>query len=229
MAARVAVVAAVNVAQGTPENLLRVTAYRSALLMLLDHPGFGNINTHLTVQEKRDLRANPTIWPGTKPVFSPYATTKPTAFYTQVKPAGDKFTDNTRHSVCVHRMTARFAWGQQPQIGFQASHRLGTGTVVGIERDFNPNNLCWEGDRINKSRSFCQLYFESQMFMASVQVLALTLLQQFTQSQQRTHNVCTVVHAHDMQPGDNAVNFLCNFWDPAWGAVPAAVALHSSA
>lgn len=210
------------------ENQLRGWAFRGALLMVLNHPGFVRINSHLTAQERRDLRQDPPVWPGNKPVFSPYATTKPTAYYyTQVKPAYDQFLDNTRHSVYVHRMTARWKWGLCPVPGYQASHRLGTGTP-GIERDFNPNNLCWKSERLNKSRGFCQIYFE-QLSLQLSHGGHLTPAQVFTMAQQTTHAICLVAHPTDKQPNDRARDFLCHFWDPAWGVISPLVRLHSAA
>jgi hypothetical protein len=106
-------------------------------------------------------------------------------------------------------------YGDCPQRDFQASHRLGTG-IVGIERDFNPNNLCWESDRVNKSRGFCQMFFETALMAADVN---LTAVQQFTAAEQDAQVVCTIVHTRCMQPGDAEANFLCQFWDPAWGVL----------
>jgi len=209
------------------ENQLRAWAFRPALLMVLNHDGFIRINSHLTLQERRNLRLDPPVWPGTKPVFSPYATTKPTAYYTQVKPTADQFLDITRHSVYVHRMTCNWKWGRCPVPGYQASHRLGTG-IPGIERDFNPNNLCWESERLNKSRGFCQIYFE-QLSIQLSRGGHLTPAQVFTMAAQATHIACQVAHIADKQPNDRPMNFLCHFWDPAWGVISPLVRLHSAA
>ena len=209
------------------EDYLRAWAYRDALLLVLNHPGFVRINPHLTVQERRDLRLDPPVWPGNKPVFSPYATTKPTAYYTQVKPAYDQFTDNTRHSLYVHRFTTKWKWGKSPVAGFQASHRLGTG-IQGIERDFNPNNLCWESDRVNKTRGFCQLYYD-QLSIALRRGGGLTPAQVFTIASNATQAMCIVAHTADMPINGRPRNFLCHFWDPAWGVISPLVCLHSAA
>jgi len=123
----------------------------------MSQPNFVGMNTHLTDREIRALRSNPPQWPGHKPVFSPYATNKSTSYYVQVKPTVDAH-DGKRHYVYVHRASCRLLHGPAP-VGYECSHRLGSGQIPGIERDFNPFNLCWEAGPLNKSRGFCQMYY----------------------------------------------------------------------
>jgi hypothetical protein len=170
---------------------------------------------------------HPPVWPGNKPLFSPYATTKPTAYYTQVKPAANQFVDNNRHSVYVHRMTARWIWGNCPQPTFQL--RIGSVLVLLVSNvTSTPTTSAGKARDSTSPEASVKSTFE-QISRQLIQQGGLTPAQIFTQAQQLTHAVCAVAHTADMQPGDLVVNFLCHFWDPAWGVMSPLVRLHSSA
>jgi len=231
-------------AQQTPlqlegDALLKPTAFQVALSMITSTNGFSGINSHLTPAELAGVRARPPLWPVDKPVFSPYATTKATGYYTQVKPAADQFIGGQRKSVYCHRAMCRWVKGAPPAGKNQCSHRLGGGGFIqGVERDFNPNNLCWESDKLNKTRTFCQLYYD-QIYSEIVAVnlpgpyqpagfVPLTVQQMHQQAVLRSEAVCEKVHAVAIPIGATRADYLCKYWNPTWGMPNIAVRSHAN-
>jgi hypothetical protein len=98
------------------EQLLRGDAIDRLLHNVTHAASFQQINGHLTPAELAGVRRSPPAWPATKPVFSAYATCKPTAFYTQVKVQAADFVDNVRHLPYVHRVTCLQLHGAAPTL-----------------------------------------------------------------------------------------------------------------
>ncbi|MGI0135020.1 MAG: hypothetical protein ACREBW_08710 [Candidatus Micrarchaeaceae archaeon] len=202
------------------EHLLRGAAVDRLLHNVTHAASFAQINSHLTAAELAAVRRTTPHWPATKPVFSAYATCKPTAYYTPSKVQAADFVDNVRHLPYVHRVTCLQMHGPAPQLDDQASHRLGSGQIVGIERDINPNNLVWESEAVNKSRGACQLAVAAMMRAGHTFAASIAAITPF----------CQWAHVPDAIRGTAAeANYLCHFWDPAWGQPDFRMARHSSA
>jgi hypothetical protein len=96
-------------------------------------------------------------------------------------------------------------------VGYECSHRLGSGDIQGIERDMNPNNLCWERGAVNKSRGFCQMYHAARVkdIREENAVAGRTITETaiWELASIEADAVCSVVH------GPN----LCRYWHPSWG------------
>lgn len=161
------------------ENCLTPAGQVKALQLIFEHASFRRpMNSHLTqvelnlitrpwimlnadVATRATVQAaiNATVWPGNKPVFCSFTPTKSNSFYCAVRPKGANHWIGAVQQPKAHRVLCMLFRGAAPNIDDQCSHRLGSGQVIGIERDINPNNLCWESDPENKSRGFCQLHF----------------------------------------------------------------------
>jgi hypothetical protein len=193
------------------EQCVTSAGYRAIIRNVVYTPNFQPMNSHLTLEEIRGLVASPPQWPDSKPVFSSYAPRKPNAYYTQAHVEKQFTTDNTRRQVLMHRLTCAQMHGPAP-VGYQCSHRLGSGVVRGIERDMNPNNLCWEMGSVNKSRGFCQMYHAARMTdIREERAIAGQPISEagiWEIASIETEEVCKVVH------GPN----LCRFWHPSWGS-----------
>jgi len=206
------------------EDMLSRVGQRKCLYMLVHTDLFDHVNSHLSRGELAGVKRVPSIWPGHKPVFSAYVPPKQAGYYTQVKPTADMFTDGKRHSTYAHRVSCMIAHGSDPAPSGKVthcSHRLGTGIIQGIERDFNPNNLCWENERLNKSRGFCQLYFIRRYNELSVANPEAAQDMIFKQAEEDTWEICRYVHVpyteSTQMPTPSPNDYLCHFWNPAWG------------
>lgn len=181
------------------EQVLDGMTHKEALMALaqtIRSVNFGAYNTHLTVEEMRDLQALPPRFPADKPVFAPYALSS--NGYCQVK------ADKKRY---VHRIACAWKNGEPPTPQHEASHVLTT-TYPGSQRDFNPNNLVWETGETNKTRAFCKLYYLEKMawYQAAFDSQENNQANAHTFAAKETQQVCSVVH----QQGN------CKFWDPQW-------------
>ena len=179
---------------------------------------FREMNSHLTDKEIGDLTASKTeiTWPGHKPVFNPYAPVKSTAFYCGVAVPqeylrGQRKDDLRGWKVLTHRLACALLHGPAPSPASECSHRLGSGHIKGIERDFNPKNLCWEDGPVNKSRGFCQMHYTSELKTVKLEwaekQTPLTESMAHAIARERTRKECVKVHG---------INSHCLFWSPDW-------------
>ena len=179
---------------------------------------FREMNSHLTDEEIRNLSASTAeiIWPGHKPVFNSYAPVKSTAFYCGVAVPqeylrGQRKDDLRGWKVLTHRLACALLHGSAPSTVSECSHRLGSGQIRGIERDFNPNNLCWEDGPINKSRGFCQMHYTAELKLVEAEwaekQTSLPESMAHAIARERTRKECVKVHG---------INTHCLFWSPDW-------------
>ena len=196
---------------GGTEQYVTAAGYRSVIRNMINTPNFDELNSHLTPEDIRGLRADPPQWPDRKPVYSPYAVIKAGCYYTQTHIEKEYTTDGKRRTVRMHRLTCLQMHGPAP-VGYDASHRLGSGGLIaGSERDCNPNNLCWEWHSVNMTRAFCQQYHAARMadIRAESQVAGREVSDAdvWELATSQTEKVCQVVHGPH----------LCHFWHPSWG------------